>query len=303
MISRRQVLRGIAAMGLSTAGLGGYAVAEPWRLNVTRYRLASPKWAAGPNLKIAILADLHACDPWMSLARVRQIVARTNALSPDIVLMLGDFIAGHRMMKRTIPNADWAAALAELSAPLGRHAILGNHDWWEEWEVQRRRKGPTKVRHALEKAGIPVYENTAIRLVKDGKPFWLAGLGEQWAFFANRDRRLRPDNHGYEGVDDLPGTIAQLGDNAPALMMIHEPDAFARMPDRVALTFAGHTHGGQVTFAGYAPVVPSRYGARYRYGHIVENNRDLIVSGGLGCSGLPLRFGVPPEIVMVELSA
>ena len=51
------------------------------------------------------------------------------------------------------------------------------------------------------------------------------------------------------------------------------------------------------------PIVPSKFGARYVYGHIVEDGRNLIVSGGLGCSGLPVRFGAPPEIVMIELGA
>ena len=75
------------------------------------------------------------------------------------------------------------------------------------------------------------------------------------------------------------------------------------MPSRVSLTLCGHTHGGQVRLFGYSPMVPSRYGNRYAYGHIVENNRHLIVSGGLGCSILPVRIGVPPEIVMVDVAA
>jgi hypothetical protein len=75
------------------------------------------------------------------------------------------------------------------------------------------------------------------------------------------------------------------------------------VPDRVALTVSGHTHGGQVRVLGYAPIVPSRFGARYLYGHIVEEGRNLVVSGGLGCSGVPVRFGSPPEIVVIEVSA
>jgi predicted MPP superfamily phosphohydrolase len=73
------------------------------------------------------------------------------------------------------------------------------------------------------------------------------------------------------------------------------------VPDRVSLTLSGHTHGGQIRVLGYAPVVPSRFNNRYAYGHIVENDRNLIVSGGLGCSLLPIRFGSPPEIVVVDL--
>jgi predicted MPP superfamily phosphohydrolase len=95
--------------------------------------------------------------------------------------------------------------------------------------------------------------------------------------------------------------MSYIRDDAPVILMIHEPDAFPNVSSRVALTLAGHTHGGQVSVAGYAPLVPSRFGQRFAYGHVVEQGRDMIVSGGLGCSGLPIRFGVPPEIVLVEL--
>jgi len=68
----------------------------------------------------------------------------------------------------------------------------------------------------------------------------------------------------------------------------------------VSLVLSGHTHGGQVRLFGFSPVVPSRYGNRFAYGHVREQT-DLIVSGGLGCSKVPLRLGVPPEIVRVTL--
>jgi predicted MPP superfamily phosphohydrolase len=103
------------------------------------------------------------------------------------------------------------------------------------------------------------------------------------------------------GTDDLPRTLAQVSDEAPVILMAHEPDIFPKVPDRVSLTISGHTHGGQVRIFGYAPVVPSRFGNRYVYGHKIERDRHLIVSGGLGCSSLPVRLGSPPEIVMIEL--
>ena len=136
-----------------------------------------------------------------------------------------------------------------------------------------------------------------MRLTKEGRPFWLTGLGDQLAFFVGRRRGHRI----YKGIDDLPGTLAKVSDDAPVILLAHEPDIFTQVPDRVSLTLSGHTHGGQVRLFGYAPRVPSAYGNRYAYGHIVENNRHLIVSGGLGMSILPVRFGSPPEIVIVEL--
>lgn len=309
LLSRRQFLKGLAVMSAGTTGFGGYAVAEPWRLSVTRYRVSPEGWPRGLDLKLAVIADLHACEPWMPVERIQQIVARTNAAAPDAVLLLGDYVAGHRLslLSGRVAAEAWAGALAGLEAPLGVHAVLGNHDWWEEIEAQRTRRGPVKARRALEAAGIPVYENDVVRLEKRGMPFWLAGLGDQWAFWPrpgradSLSRRSRIDT--YEGVHDLPGTLAKVTDDAPVILMAHEPDIFPEVGGGVALTVSGHTHGGQVRIAGFAPVVPSRFGQRFVYGHIVEEARHLVVSGGLGCSGLPVRFGSPPEIVLIDVTA
>lgn len=307
MLSRRDALKILATMGIGSSGLSSYAVAEAFQEKVTRYRLTPPRWAPGLDLKLVVLTDLHVCEPWMSVERLEGIVEETNALNPDAVLLLGDFVVGRGLAKYSKPVGDavWAAALGKLRAPLGVHAVLGNHDWWEEVSVQRRRSGPTRAGLALEAAGIPVYQNNAVRLQKNGQPFWIAGLGDQWAFWPIPDESAVITKHpkyNFDGVDDLPGTLSQITDDAPVLLMVHEPDIFPKVPDRVSLTLAGHTHGGQVRILGYAPVVPSRYGERYVYGHMIEEGRHLIVSGGLGCSTLPIRFGAPPEIVVVDLA-
>jgi uncharacterized protein len=309
VISRRDILKMFAAFGLSTAAFGGYAVAESQRQRVTRYALTPSGWTPGLKLRLAVIADLHACDPWMSVERIEQIVRQTNGLGADAILLLGDYVVGHRLGKYSKPVTvnEWAAPLGKLKAPLGVHAVLGNHDWWDERDVQDRRAGPTRAGKALEAAGIPVYENKAVRLVKDGKPFWIAGLGDQWAFWRrdeDLDEAAQADEHArrqYTGVDDLPGTLSQVTDDAPVILMAHEPDIFPKVPARVALTLSGHTHGGQLRILGFSPVVPSRFGNRFAYGHVVENGRHLVVSGGLGCSMLPVRLGSPPEIVVVDL--
>ena len=301
MLDRRVLLKAMAALGLMGASFGAYAVGVEARIHkVTRYRPRPPNWPQNLQLRIAVIADIHACEPWMDLDRIGQIVADTNALAPDLILLLGDYMAHHRFVRRPIPAPDWAKVLAGLKAPLGVHAILGNHDWWDDPEAQRLGHGPVRAGRALEAAGIPVYENDARRLTKDGQSFWLAGLGDQWALQRSR-RGTKRSREWIRGVDDLAGTMALIADDAPVILMIHEPDAFPSVPARVALTLAGHTHGGQVSLGGFPLVVPSRYGRRYAYGHIVEEWRHLIVSGGLGCSLAPVRFGVPPEIVVVEL--
>jgi hypothetical protein len=210
--------------------------------------------------------------------------------------MLGDYVAGHRHVTRFIPAGEWAPVLAGLKAPLGVHAILGNHDWWEDKTVQREGQGVTAARRALEAVGIPVYENDARRFTKAGRPFWIAGLGDQLAYLPAR--RFRPIKR--VGVDDLAATLGKVTDDAPVVLLAHEPDVAMHVPARVALQLSGHTHGGQVRLFGWSPVVPSQYGKRFAYGHTRENC-DVIVSGGLGCSIMPFRLGVPPEIVLVTL--
>ena len=295
MISRRHFLRfaaGLGAAGVSSVAYGfGYPAL---RLAVTRYDIQPPRWPADFRLKIAVIADLHACDPWMSLDRIQSIVEHTNALGADITVLLGDYVAGHRKVTRFIPCSEWAPVLGGLRAPLGVHAVLGNHDYWEDKAVQRDGQGTIIARRALEAAGIPVYENDVVRLTRAGRPFWLAGLGDQLAYLPAR--RFRPVRR--FGVDDLAATLGKVTDDAPIILLAHEPDVVARVPSRVALQLSGHTHGGQVRLFGWSPVSPS--GRQLAYGHI-RRNCDLVVSGGLGCSIMPFRLGVPPEIVLVTL--
>jgi uncharacterized protein len=300
MISRRRFLQWLLSLGVVGAATSAYAViVEPLlRQRVTRYDLKLRRWPDDLPLTIAAIADVHACKPWMDVERIHSIVRQTNALKPDLIVLLGDYVAGLRNYRTGEVHSDeWSKALAGLKAPLGVHAILGNHEWWEDRAAQTNGHGPTFGRLALERAGIPVYENDVVRLSKSGRTFWLAGLGDQLAFQVTRrrfpDRRI--------GVDDLDGTLRKVPDGDPIILLAHEPDILPRVPERVSLVLSGHTHGGQVRLFGWSPVVPSRYGNRYAYGHVREQC-DLIVSGGLGCSIVPVRLGMPPEIVLVSIT-
>ena len=286
-ITRRRVLGGAAGLvGLSALATGIYAGAIlPQSLVVTRYALNPPGWPAGRKLSVTVIADLHAGGPDMTLTHIRRVVDAANLLQSDLVVLLGDYTATYALAIRRVPFAAWAAELARLAAPLGTWAILGNHDWWNDI---------AQIRSALAEARIPVLENDAVRLGAEGRRFWLAGIGDQLAHRLGRGR--------FRGVDDLPRTLAQVATDDPVLLLAHEPDIFTRVPARIALTLAGHTHGGQIRLPLIWPTfVPSRYGARFAYGHVVEEARHMIVSGGLGTSVIPARLGVPPEIVQVEL--
>jgi uncharacterized protein len=218
-----------------------------------------------------------------------------NGVGADLVAVMGDYLADHAFVTSVVPMAEVARAIASLRAPLGVYAVMGNHDWRADPEARLRRKGPVAYARQLAEAGVTVLENAGRRIDTAEGGLWLLGLGTQQV---NRPGR----RSAWEGVDDLPATLAALTDDAPAILLAHEPDIFPDVPARIALTIAGHTHGGQITFGRWTPVVPSRYGARYAWGHICEGGRHLVVSGGLGCSGLPLRIGRRPEVTVITLT-
>jgi predicted MPP superfamily phosphohydrolase len=288
LVTRRGLVAGLGLAGLSASAVAAYATGiEPLGLRVTRYRLTPPGWPASRRLSIAVIADLHAGGPNMGRAQIRDVIDATQAARADLIVVLGDYFATHRFITEHVPHAAWAAELKRLSAPLGVYAILGNHDWWYDIEGTRR---------AFAGVNMPLLENDALLLGEPGARFWLLGLGDTIAFRLGRGR--------FRGVDDLPGTLARVTTDDPVILLVHEPDIFPNVPERVALTLAGHTHGGQIRVPFvWQRYVPSRYGARFAYGHIVEGGRHMIVSGGLGTSYVPARFGVPPEIVRIELGA
>jgi len=279
--SRSRWLLAIAiALGilLPPCVLGAWAFwLEPASLRTAEYRLALPHWpAACSGLRVAVLADLHVGSPWNGLDNLARVTAAVRAAKPDLVLLAGDYVIRDVRGGKFVAPEEIAPRLARLGAPLGRYAVLGNHDWWVD--------GP-RVRRALEANGTPVLEDSAVRVARGDCAFWIAGVSDLW-----------------EGRHDVAGALSGVPPDAAVLVLTHNPDLFPRIPERVSLTIAGHTHGGQVyiPFVG-RPIVPSRYGERFAIGSIVEDGRHLFVSPGIGTSILPVRFLVPPEISLLSL--
>jgi predicted MPP superfamily phosphohydrolase len=244
---------------------------------VRRVELRPPRWpAALDGVRIALLSDLHAGLGHMTQERVEAIVARAAAERPDLVCLAGDFLDSTLFGRGRVAPSAVAAAFADLDAPLGAWAVLGNHDW--------RAAGAT-LRRALERAGVRVLENAAAEARDGDRSLWIAGLADL--------RERRPD---------IPLSLLVVPADAPVVLLTHDPDVFPHVPDRVSLTLAGHTHGGQVNLPLLRRVAaPSRHGERYLSGHVVEYGRHLFVSSGLGTAGLPLRLRQPPEIVVLTL--
>lgn len=249
-------------------------VIEPMRLVVRNATITLPAWPTEfRGLRVTVFSDLHVGPPHITLGKLRRIVEKANATDPDLILMPGDFVETALGWRMAEPEAI-AAELQRLHAKAGVFATLGNHDWWYN---------PSRVRQALETAGIRVLENQAIRIEHNGKRFWLAGLADEWA-----------------GHPNVEATLKQITDDAPVIAFTHNPDLFPTIPARVVLTIAGHTHGGQIAlpFIG-RPVIPDQ---PYPIGHFVEGGRHLFVTPGIGTSICPIRFGVPPEISVLTIN-
>jgi predicted MPP superfamily phosphohydrolase len=223
-------------------------------------------------------------SPSCPAPRVRRIAER------------GEVTAGHRYVTGPVYPEQWGEALSILRAPLGAYAILGNHDWWHGPLPGMRSDDAEGVRRALRHADITVLENDAVRIDNNGQPFWVAGLGDQLAHHTAK--------WDFQGVDDLSGTLGQVTDDSPILLLAHEPFVFHRVPARVSLTLCGHTRGGQINLPILTAVYArSEFGTDHIYGHIVEDGRHMIISAGLGTSIVPVRFMCPPEVVQIDIGA
>jgi uncharacterized protein len=249
---------------------------EPRRLRVRRETVRLPDWPPElDGLRVAVVSDLHAGMPHAGPGRVARVADAVVREAPELILLLGDFVDSTLLGRRRVAPEDVARRLARARAPLGTVAVLGNHDWAQA--------GP-RVRLALDDVGITVLENDAHPIRRNGVRAWIAGMADL--------RRRSPSL----------AALSAVPEGEPLLLLTHDPDVFPRVPPRVALTLAGHTHGGQLN----VPLlrrrfIPSRHGARYRAGLIEEGGRRLYVSAGVGTTGIPARLFAPPEIAVLEL--
>lgn len=245
---------------------------------VRRMEIALPFPADAPRraVTVALMTDTHLSGPDNSPARMARIVALINGLKPDLILLGGDYM-GDDKGGATYGPLRSIAPFAALRAPLGVMAVLGNHDARGHAGIDRRR-----WRALFAQIGIRLLDNQAVRR----GPLAIGGL---------RDI--------YTGRPDIPATLSEMKrlGGAPVILS-HGPDVFPALPDESLLTLVGHTHCGQVAlpFAGIL-YVPSLFGTRYACGVFREGSKTMIVSAGVGTSGLPIRMLSPPDIWLVTI--
>lgn len=239
--------------------------------------LSPPGWAERSHaLHIALLADLHLGSHTDDCERLIKIVSKINQRRPDLVLLLGDYVNMQPFGGGRIPPSVIAAILEPLDAPLGIHAVLGNHDY---------SYGKDRIIGAFGQAGINVLENTSCTIESPKGDFMLFGL---------------PDTS--EGRSALPALLRARAKDLPGVIMAHDPAVFATVPEGPYLTVAGHTHGGQIRLPRIGALTNSSAAPmRWTRGHVVEGGRHLYVSSGIGTSFIPLRIGCPPEVNFLHL--
>ena len=272
----RRMIRWTVLLVVVAVAIYGFII-EPSRLVVRHRALTLPDLPTElSGIRVALISDIHAGSPFIKEDKLRRIVRETNRENADVILLLGDYVTMGVLGGRGMAPETLAPILGELRAPLGTFAVLGNHDGWLD---------AGRVRQAFKRAGIRVLRNEHAEIDwNGGAPLNLYGVAD-----------IRTDRPNLARIAEIP---------APVIVMTHSPDVFPAIRIPVALTVAGHTHGGQVRLPLIgATIVPSIYGRRYAAGHIVERGQHLFVTTGIGTSLLPLRIGVTPEIMILTLTS
>ncbi len=222
---------------------------------------------------VALISDIHVAGPDMPPERLTRIVKQINGLSPDLVLIAGDFISDKRTATRLYSGEAAVAPLRALDKNIIRIAVPGNHDHWYEYAA---------IMSALESAGFTVLRNEAVEV----GPLAIGGLDDD-----------------YTGRADLAGTLRKMSGLAGGRVMLsHSPDPFPDLPRQFGVMLAGHTHCGQIRYPwGGSPATMSRHGQRYACGRTDENDNTIITGAGLGTSVLPVRLFSKAEIWLITI--
>jgi uncharacterized protein len=233
------------------------------------------------------LTDTHAVGLWTNGHHLRRAADLIMGERPDLIILGGDYLAAKAMPGRRLSAVDTLKAVSVLDAPLGVFGVLGNHDWKDCALAQANGFTRSSVEDAFEGSAFTLLRNAAVQLAG----FWLVGLDSQC-----------PTGGWERGFHDPDRAFAEVPEGALTILIAHEPDYFAEGDTRPVLQLSGHTHGGQANLFGWRPMTPSRFGQRYALGHVTEGERHLVVSGGLGFTGLPLRLNQPPEVTIITLT-
>ncbi|OYW72608.1 MAG: hypothetical protein B7Z37_24320 [Verrucomicrobia bacterium 12-59-8] len=272
--SRRNLLRQLTALAAVGSTSHVFARDRKPRVLIERVEILVPGLPpAMDGFRLAQLSDLH-LEPFTTAEDILESVQVCNALKPDMVALTGDFVT-----HTARPASQLAELMSQLEAPYGVYASLGNHDF---------ASGAPEVIRALTERKIPVLRNEIRRIRTDQGPLILGGFDSM-----------------YVNKPDVRKTLQDWKQSQPLVLMMHEPDAADTIAAAgvKALQISGHTHGGQLVFRGKEPMSlrRARYGKKYLAGRYEVGGLQVYVNRGIGCVGVPLRIGAPPEVTELTL--
>ena len=245
---------------------------------IRRLRLVIDGWPRWSHpLRVLFLSDFHTGSHSDDVARLEGIVAEARAFNPDLVLLGGDFVNMQLFGAGRVPPKVIAAVLARLDARYGQFAVLGNHDYLY---------GAQEIADALRAHAITVLDDESWSVKVKNHSIDLVGIPNARVESA-RSKQL----------------LASLVPERPSIVLTHDPMWFANVPRGPHLTLAGHTHGGQISLPGVGILKnASKAPLRWTHGLVRERGRYLYVTSGIGTSGVPLRWRVPPEFVVLDVT-
>lgn len=262
----------LAALAIAVGIWGTWQAVKVPEPRVVHVPVASlPKALSG--FSIVQLTDIH-IGPILKKDWLQEVVNRTNALSPDLILMTGDYVDGYagQMASELEP-------LAGLKARYGVFAVTGNHEYY--WSMPEWRK-------ALENLDITFLENDHRTLDINGATIVLAGIPD-----------LAATKFGFSGPD-----LSQALANAPEafrILLSHQPKYARDYAGKIDLVLSGHTHGGLIFFL--QPLI-AHFNSGFVRGMYPLSGINVYVSPGTGLwNGFSCRIGVPSEITKLILEA
>lgn len=291
------VLLGLA--GMRVQGIGGWililigwggslltlygALIEPRRISVNKKIIQNE---ALPPLVIAILSDLH-LGAYLSQKTLKKAVARIAVLEPDFIFLPGDFLDNHRSSTAGLKLLRALPDIAPTYAVTGNHDAGCFHTFWRQRPYATVNRSD-EVEKALTALGICVLRNAHRLHTVEGEEFAIAGIDDVLS------------GH---GSGDLEQTLQDIPNDIPVLLLSHNPDIILQKSSkRCSIIVSGHTHGGQLRLPFIGPIVPipDTLGRRFAQGVFPMGKTTLVISRGLGSSGMRARLFCPPEILLIR---
>ena len=248
-----------------------HALAEADTLTVETVQIHLPRLPKNlDGLRLVHLSDIHH-SPFTSLEHISRAARIANELKPDMFVLTGDFVSHEPEYIKPM-----AKAMGQLKSEFGTFACLGNHDHRTDAEM---------VTNSLRAENIRVLINEGFRFTARGASFWLCGVDDYMV-----------------GKTDLRSALRGSFPDEMKMLLAHNPKILYRAA-RASVDFmlSGHTHGGQVKIRNQEKrILPRR---KFASGLYRRKETQVYITRGIGTVVLPVRFGCPPEISLIELRA